>query len=342
MLSTSTHDTKRGEDARARLALLSEAADEWIQHVTAWSRILRARDSGSGDSAPPERNDEYAFYQLLFGAWPPEFSIGEPPDPAETDAFRMRLEGAMVKAMREAKVHTTWAAPNAAYEDAVLAFVRRALDASRTNPFFDSFASFEARFAPLGMRNSLVQAVLKLTVPGVPDIYQGAEIWDFSLVDPDNRRPVNFVLRRKLLDRLAELDNLAELMGKWQDGRIKLLIVSRLLQLRRQYPDLFASGSYASLSATGPASDRICAFGRTKNQVTIVVAASLYPIRTSLEEWGDSAIPVPEGDGDRWVNLLDDKKLKACAGVIGAAELFQTLPVAALVPERIFVARAEG
>jgi (1->4)-alpha-D-glucan 1-alpha-D-glucosylmutase len=135
--------------------------EEWVQHVGVWSRILRARNSGSGDNAPPERNDEYAFYQLLLGAWPPELSTGEPPDPAETDAFRMRLEGAMVKAMREAKVHTTWAAPDAAYEDAVLAFIRHALDASRTNPFLESFASFEARLAPLGMRNSLVQAVFE-------------------------------------------------------------------------------------------------------------------------------------------------------------------------------------
>jgi len=342
MLSTSTHDTKRGEDSRARLALLGEAAQEWIQHVAAWSRILRARNSGSGDSAPPRRNDEYAFYQLLFGAWPPELSTGGPPDPAETDAFRIRLEGAMVKAMREAKVDTSWAAPDAAYEDAVLAFIRYALDASRTNPFLESFASFAARFAPLGMRNSLVQAALKLTVPGVPDIYQGAEIWDFSLVDPDNRRPVNFALRRELLDRLAEPDDLAELMDKWQDGRIKLRIVSDLLKLRRQYPDLFASGSYAPLGATGPASDRICAFARAGNQATIVVAASLYPIRASLEEWGESAVPVPEGEGDRWVNLFTRNMLEGCAGAISAAELFQVLPVAVLVPERISVGCAEG
>jgi (1->4)-alpha-D-glucan 1-alpha-D-glucosylmutase len=342
MLSSSTHDTKRGEDTRARLALLGEAAEEWIQHVAVWSRILRARDSGSGHSAPPERNDEYAFYQLLFGAWPPELATGGPPDPAETDAFRMRLEGAMVKAMREAKVHTTWVAPDAAYEDAVLAFIRYALDASRTNRFLESFASFATRFAPLGMRNSLVQAVLKLTVPGVPDIYQGAEIWDFSLVDPDNRRPVNFELRCELLDRLAEPNDLAELMDKWQDGRIKLRIVSDLLQLRRQYPDLFAAGSYAPLSATGLANERICAFARAGNQATIVVAASLYPVRASLEGWGESALPVPEGEGDRWVNLLDSKKLRACAGAISAAELFQILRVAVLVPERISVPRAEG
>jgi (1->4)-alpha-D-glucan 1-alpha-D-glucosylmutase len=192
------------------------------------------------------------------------------------------------------------------------------------------------------MRNSLVQAVLKLTVPGVPDIYQGAEIWDFSLVDPDNRQPVNFVLRRELLDRLSEPDDLGELMDKWQDGRIKLRIVSSLLQLRRQYPDLFASGSYAPLSATGPAGNRICAFTRAGDQATIVVAASLYPIRASLEGWDGSAVPVPEGEGDRWVNLFDSKKLKGCAGAISAADLFPVLPVAVLVPESISIRRAEG
>ncbi|MGH7046801.1 MAG: malto-oligosyltrehalose synthase [Stellaceae bacterium] len=339
MLATSTHDTKRGEDTRARLAVLGEAAEEWTQQVATWSRILRARSSGSGNDAPPDRNDEYALYQLLFGAWPAELSIGAPLDPAAVDAFRVRLEGAMVKTMREAKLHTSWAAPETVYEDAVLAFIRYALDTSRANPFLESFATFAAHFAPLGIRNSLIQLVLKLTVPGVPDIYQGAELWDFSLVDPDNRRAVDFTLRRDLLDRPACLDGPASLLEQWHNGRIKLRVVCDLLRLRRAQPDLLAIGSYAALNATGPAADRICAFSRTLDAVSLVVAAALFPVRTSIEGWSDSGVPEPSGI-DRWVDLFDGRRIDARAGAFAAAELFEVLPIAVLVPERLYVGPA--
>jgi (1->4)-alpha-D-glucan 1-alpha-D-glucosylmutase len=335
LLATSTHDTKRGEDARARLAVLAEAAEEWAQQLALWSRILRARSSGSGDEAPPDRNEEYAFYQMLFGAWPPELCSGELPDPTAFAAFCLRLERAMVKAMREARIRTSWADPDATYEDAVLAFIRRALDVSRTNRFLESFAAFEARLAPLAMRNSLVQTVLKLTAPGIPDIYQGAELWDFSLVDPDNRRPVDFPLRRRLLNRLADCDDLGELIENWHDGRIKLRIVSRLLRLRRQHPVLFASGSYTALNATGPAGARVCAFARARDRSVIVVAASLFPIRASREGWGASTVPMPLDENGRWVNLLDGQTLDGRSSDFTAAELFRVLPVAVLAPERI-------
>jgi (1->4)-alpha-D-glucan 1-alpha-D-glucosylmutase len=335
MLCTSTHDSKLGEDTRARLAVLSEVAEEWTRHVAAWSRILRARSSGSGDDAPPDRNDEYAFYQLLLGAWPAGLCTAV--DAVEIDAFRLRLEGAMVKAMREAKIHTTWAAPDAGYENAVLSFIRHALDASRTNPFLESFVAFQARLAPLGMRNSLVQVVLKLTAPGVPDIYQGAELWDFSLVDPDNRRAVDFASRRKLIDRAADPDDPAALVEQWHDGQIKLRIVSKLLRLRREFPDLFAFGSYAAMNATGPAGDRICAFFRTRDQASIVVAAALFPHRTGLEGWGNSAVPMPLGNGDRWINLIDGRRIAACVDAFAAPELFHILPVAVLMPEWLWL-----
>jgi maltooligosyltrehalose synthase len=239
--------------------------------------------------------------------------------------------------MREAKNHTTWTAPDAGYENAVLSFVRHALDTSRTNPFLESFVAFQARLAPLGMRNSLVQVVLKLTAPGVPDIYQGAELWDFSLVDPDNRRAVDFGLRRNLLDRAAGVDDAAALMERWHDGEIKLRIVSELLRLRRQYPDFFAFGSYAALNATGPAGDRICAFIRACDQAAIVVAAALFPQRVSTEGWGESAVPMPAEEGGPWINLFDGRKIAAGAGALAAAELFQILPVAVLVPEWLWL-----
>jgi (1->4)-alpha-D-glucan 1-alpha-D-glucosylmutase len=202
-----------------------------------------------GRGCAPDRNDEYVFYQLLLGAWPAELSGGNS-DSAGVDAFRQRIEGAMVKAMREAKVHTTWATPNSAYEDAVLSFIRYALDTSRANAFLDSFSAFQARVAPFGVRNSLVQAVLKLTLPGVPDIYQGAELWDFSMVDPDNRRPVDYAARRHLRDAQAGGgENLSVLLEQWQDGAIKLRLTSDLLKLRQRSPGLFRNGSYDALNA---------------------------------------------------------------------------------------------
>ncbi|MCZ7660863.1 MAG: malto-oligosyltrehalose synthase [Xanthobacteraceae bacterium] len=328
MLASSTHDTKRGEDARARLAALPELAQDWAQQVPLWHRMLQARHAGSDAEAPPDRNDAYAFYQMLLGAWPVEFLAG-PPEAEAMAAFRDRMEGAMLKALREAKVHTTWAAPNPTYEDATLDFIRYALDASRPNAFLDSFAAFAARAAPLGLHNSLVQTVLKMTVPGVPDIYQGAELWDFSLVDPDNRRPVDYAARRALLDRDADgAADLADMMMAWHDGRIKLHLVRALLGLRRRLPELFASGSYEALNATGEAAERICAFARHHGEASVVVVASLFPTK-SADGWSDEAVPLPGDGAEPWTSLFDGRSF--ASGSVAAAELFGRLPVAVLV-----------
>jgi len=337
MLSTSTHDTKRGEDARVRLAVLSECAEEWTQRVTAWSRILRAGSSGSPQDTPPDRNDEYAFYQHLLGAWPMELSTGTVPEAAGLDAFRLRIESVMVKAMREAKVHTTWAAPNSVYEEAVLAFIRHALDVSRTNPFLESFVSFQARIAWLGMHNSLVQTVLKLTVPGTPDIYQGAELWDLSLVDPDNRRPADFLARhimlaagdKQTLDRHA----IDQLMVSWQDGGIKLRLIETLLKLRAVTPDLFRDSSYIALSPSGPAADRIYPFARQHGTMWLVVAVTLFPARAD-QTFADSSVALPDGIvNTMWRNILDGSEISVSEGLLAASELFATLPVAVLYLE---------
>jgi (1->4)-alpha-D-glucan 1-alpha-D-glucosylmutase len=333
MLSTSTHDTKRGEDTRARLAVISEMPDEWAQQVRLWSRMLRARSAGSPEDAPPDRNDEYVFYQLLLGAWPAELSPGKL-DPAGVDAFRLRIEGAMTKAMREAKVHTTWAAPNAAYEDAVMGFIRYALDTSCTNAFLESFSGFQRRAAALGARNSLVQTVLKLTVPGVPDIYQGAELWDFSMVDPDNRRPVDYEARHSLLKaEESGRGDLAELLATWRDGRIKLRLITDLLALRQRAPELFSSGSYDALSASGPQADRVCAFSRSVGDSTFVVAASLFPGKADAPDgWTDTAVPLPGAtDGQRWKDLFSGREVAVNNGSVTAQELFAVLPVSVLV-----------
>jgi (1->4)-alpha-D-glucan 1-alpha-D-glucosylmutase len=322
MLASSTHDTKRGEDARARLAVISELAPDWAQQVPVWHRMLQARHAGSEAEAPPDRNDAYAFYQMLLGAWPLELLDGTP-DADAMAVFRERIEGAMIKALREAKVHTTWAAPNATYEDAVRDFIRYALDVSRPNAFLESFAGFVARVAPLGMHNSLVQTVLKLTVPGVPDIYQGAELWDFSLVDPDNRRPVDYATRRNLL--AAEDTEIAQ---TW-DGRLKLRFARDLLRLRRQHPDLFGLGSYEALAATGISTERIVAFARQHGGTSLLVAAALFPAREMT--WSDEQI-VSGQDQERWTSLLDGREITARQGALAAADLFATLPVAVLMP----------
>ncbi len=325
MLATSTHDTKRGEDARARLAVLSELAGEWSQQVPIWHRMLQARHAGSDGEAPPDRNDAYALYQMLLGAWPLALLNGAPDADAMTQ-FRERIEGAMIKAMREAKVHTTWVAPNAAYEDAMLDIIRYALDTSRPNAFLDSFTGFVARVAPLGAQNSLIQTVLKLTVPGVPDIYQGAELWDFSLVDPDNRRPVDYASRRTLLDDEGEL---AQMRDSWADGRIKLRLVRELLRLRAQQPDLFAHGSYEALTASGAAAERIIGFARQHADASLVVAAALFQAREMT--WSDEQITLGSDQAERWTSVLDGRMVTARDGALAAADLFGALPVAVLM-----------
>ncbi|HUO21583.1 MAG TPA: malto-oligosyltrehalose synthase, partial [Caulobacteraceae bacterium] len=192
MLASSTHDTKRGEDARARLAVLSEIPEDWGRRTQAWSRLLRARLGDVEGLGAPDRNDEYLFYQTLLGSWPVELLGGNEGDSAALAAYADRVKGALVKSMREAKIHSTWSAPNEAYEAAMLDLAALALDPARSGAFLADFSAFAGEIAALGARNSLAQTVLKLTAPGVPDTYQGAELWDLSLVDPDNRRAVDY------------------------------------------------------------------------------------------------------------------------------------------------------
>jgi (1->4)-alpha-D-glucan 1-alpha-D-glucosylmutase len=334
MLGTSTHDTKRGEDTRARLAVLSELPEEWAQQVQTWSRLLRARRGDVEGSAPPDRNDEYLFYQLLVGTCPVELLAGEP-DPAALRDYAERVKGAMVKSLREAKMHSTWAAPNAAYEEAVLSFVGDALDPNRAKIFLSLFLAFTARVAQLGARNSLVQAVLKLTLPGVPDLYQGTELWDLSMVDPDNRRPVNYSLRARLLDEvLAELaadrcGAMRRYADSWFDARFKLAVIATLLDYRRGRHELFEGGGYEGLKVEGADADRICAFLRSRDDALLLCAVTRFPVIGIAEE---GALVVPEGlHCSRWVDLLTGVE-HAAGRPLDARKLFSMLPAAVLVP----------
>lgn len=335
MLCSATHDTKRGEDTRARLAALSELPEEWQRQVQAWSRILRARRGDLEGQAPPDRNDAYLFYQLLLGAWPVELLDG-PLGQDALEELKERLKGAMTKSVREAKLHSSWTAPDSAYEEATHSFVDDALDTERSGAFLDLFRPFAARIAELGAANSLVQTVLKLTSPGMPDTYQGAELWDLSLVDPDNRRPVDYALRRQRLDEVqAALEKdragaMRSFFENWQDARFKLATIRTLLHDRRQRPSLYAEGSYAPLWAAGPDEERICAFARSHGGDRLVVIAARFPGRGQVVQ---ATLP-PEGlaGAGRFCDLLTGRTGMVGEGGLEMADVLVDLPVAVLVP----------
>ncbi|WP_395014702.1 malto-oligosyltrehalose synthase [Dongia sp.] len=247
MLATATHDTKRGEDHRARLAVLSELAEEWRAQAIRWSGQYPAPDPAVG----------LMIWQTVVGAWPPDFDAA---------AFHQRLETWLVKALREAKQRTAWDDPDEGYERACKGYLAYLFDPMRG--FLAEAAALVEKIAPAGIRNSLAQTVLRLTMPGVPDLYQGTEFWDFSLVDPDNRRPVDFAVRAS---GLAEGADLALLLKEWRDGRIKQAVIARLLAFRRRHAALFAEGSYEPLAVSGERADRLIAFARRRSGEALIV-----------------------------------------------------------------------
>ena len=249
----------------------------------------------------------------------------------------------MVKSLREAKLRSTWDSPNATYEEAMLGFVRDALDNARPNAFLTAFLPFQERIARLAVRNSLVKTVLKLTLPGMPDFYQGAELWDLSLVDPDNRRPVDYAKRIELLEEVAALlernrhTAILDMLEDWRDGRIKLAVIAILLAHRRDRPKLFAEGRYEPLIATGPRADQICAFARCHEEDALVVAAARFPVRCQAEpDWTGTEIPWPRALGGQthWRDLFSGRVVERLGEGIGAAAAMGDMPVAVLVPAR--------
>jgi (1->4)-alpha-D-glucan 1-alpha-D-glucosylmutase len=328
MLATATHDTKRGEDARARLAALSEVPEEWRRQVTSWSRLVRARLGDVEGGAPPDRDDEYMFYQMLIGSWP--FELLEAPTAKGLESYRNRLHGALEKALREGKQRSNWAAPNREYEAAMHAFVQEALRAE--GGFLTSFLPFVERIARLGVQNSLVQTALKLMAPGVPDIYQGCEFWDLSLVDPDNRRAVDYREREaalaKLAPRLGRDKDHAELLGSlctaWRDGRIKLAVTALLLALRRDCAELFARGDYLPIEMAGENADWALGFVRTLGDRRLAVLAARFPAhREQKPDWRARA-QMPEGE---WYDVIRARPFQASAPL---SEWLGLLPFAIL------------
>jgi (1->4)-alpha-D-glucan 1-alpha-D-glucosylmutase len=343
MLATSTHDTKRGEDARARLAALSEFPQEWARQIPVWSRILRGPGVSTEQAVEllePDRNDEYLLYQVLLGSWPSELLEEQHCQGEALKAYSDRVRATMLKSMREARVYTSWAFPNARYEDSMSALIDAALSGGRAGAFLASFLPFAREVAHIGARNSLIQTVVKLTAPGVPDIYNGSELWDFSMVDPDNRRPVDYAIRARLL---AEIDSashadqgpeLAEWLREWPDGRIKLAVTRTLLHHRAEFSELYRIGQYLPLTASGPRAEQFGAYLRHHANQTVLIAFARHPRQFSTGSFDDDTVlPLPESLAGRpWREILTDSAVTASDRLL-PARLFAHLPVAVLVAD---------
>jgi (1->4)-alpha-D-glucan 1-alpha-D-glucosylmutase len=346
MLATSTHDSKRSEDVRARINVLSELAGEWREHLARWRRLNRRKKRRVGERWAPSANDEYLLYQALVGAWPLEAM-----DEGGLGTFRERIKDYMLKAIREAKVHTSWINPNTDYEQAVVDFVGALLASMNGNPFLNDFVLFQKRIARLGMFNSLSQVLLKLTSPGVPDLYQGNEIWDFSLVDPDNRRPVDYTRREALLQELDTFTNVADselairaraLVDNMEDGRIKLYVTWRLLDLRQQYTHTFRDGNYTPLEIYGANAEHLCAFARGQDPAMAISVAPRWLARLSGTEaapplgkvWQDTWIQKPPQSDRRFVNVFTGEEVKTeqrdGKAVLPVVAVLANVPVAVL------------
>ena len=295
LLATSTHDTKRSEDVRARIVAISQVPDLWRRSLQRWGVANRRWKRTINDVEAPDANEEYLLYQTLLGTWPMR-ATGEP-EPVPSAEYVERIQAYMAKALHEAKINTSWIQPNEEWDVAVGTFVAKILDPSARNKFLPIFLPVAQEIARLGAVNSLTQTLLKLTSPGVPDIYQGTEIWDYSLVDPDNRRPVDYAHRREMLDALpgATPDELKE---KWLDGRIKLFLTQRVLRFRREHAELFQRGEYLPLRASGIFAECCVGFARHLAGEWIAVIAPRLSSRVGFppigELWRDTAIELPE------------------------------------------------
>ena len=344
--ASSTHDTKRSEDVRARISVLSEVPELWEAHVTGWAELNRAHKRDDEGRPVPDAGDEYLLYQTLVGAWP----LGAAEDQAHQD-FVARVQAYMEKATREAKEHTSWIEPNAAYDAGLGEFVAAILDRGASAAFLDDLARLHPLVARMGMVNSLAQTLVKLAAPGVPDVYQGQELWDFSLVDPDNRRPVDYEVRRRLLRELrAAMENedpraLARgLVETWEDGRIKMYLTHRALALRSALPELFRDGEYLPLDTAGERAEHVFAFARRGGGAEVVavvprLVATLMRDRgfalPAAQDWRGTRVAGGGGVlAGRWRNVLTGEELEGGTdGELAVDELLGSFPVALL--ERI-------
>jgi (1->4)-alpha-D-glucan 1-alpha-D-glucosylmutase len=336
--TTSTHDTKRSEDVRARINVLSEIPEEWEGHLIRWQEWNQPKKTEVNGMLVPEPNTEMLLYQTLLGAWP--LSADEVSD------FKERLKSYMVKAVREAKVYTDWSSPNSEYEGALTAFVESILENSGQNEFLADFLRFQKQIAFYGALNSVAQVLLKVTSPGVPDFYQGTEVWDFSLVDPDNRRPVDFRKRMELLAGLIRQEAggqqslFPEMLNSWADGRLKLYVTCKALNARSSCRQVFLEGQYIPLQADGPRQENVAAFMRYSGGTWVLVVVPRLLTRlvgvgtmpVGREVWGDDRLLLPGSVPERWLNVFTGETLKisGAGGRLPLSSVLSICPVALL------------
>jgi len=336
--ATATHDTKRGEDIRARLSVLSEIPKEWERNIRTWSRINRLKKREVKGRRVPDSNDEYFLYQTLIGAFPFDESDCLP--------FVDRMKEYTVKAVREAKVHTAWLKPDSDYENAFVSFVEDILDLNEGNPFLHEFLPFQRKVSYYGIFNSLSQTLIKIASPGVPDFYQGTELWDLNLVDPDNRRPVDFARRMSFLSGIQErcgsdvLNLIKELLRTREDGRIKLFLTNRALLLRRESSEIFQKGAYVSIEPAGKYRDHVIAFARNLPDKWVLAIAPRF-LTTLIDEgklplgekvWHDTHIPLLDGMPHLWKNGITDQFIKV-GDRLRMGDVLEHFPVALLISE---------
>lgn len=342
--STATHDAKRGEDVRTRIDVISEFPGAWARAFGRWSRYNKSKKREVDERLAPDTNDEYFIYQTLLGTWPLE-DFDDTSDGNETlrATYAERIEAYLRKAMREAKVHSSWANPNLEYEDATLTFTKRIIDHSTKSIFLTDFLPLAANVAHIGAFSSLSQTVLKFTAPGIPDLYQGTELWDYSLVDPDNRQPVDYEKRISMLKDLRnesatrDVDAfVGELVASWPDGRIKMYLTWKLLQLRQERRDSFLEGGYLPLETSGMYAEHICAFAR--DRIIVIVPRLLGTLMGPLlqppigEFWNDTRVTLPNAYAYR--NIFTGARIEPTESMTGPqidlSEIFARLPVAVL------------
>ncbi|MEY2542334.1 MAG: (1-_4)-alpha-D-glucan 1-alpha-D-glucosylmutase [Verrucomicrobiota bacterium] len=332
LLATSTHDTKRSEDVRARMVAISEMPQAWRRSIQRWRFVNRRWKKRIDDAQAPDGNEEYLLYQTLLGTWPIN-ATGQ----AEQEVGREyieRIQAYMSKALNEAKLNTSWIQPNEEWLGATREFVARILESSPKNKFLPAFCPVAEEVARLGAVNSLSQTLLKLASPGVPDIYQGCEVWNFSLVDPDNRRPVDYQHRREKLASLKEAKP-EELWQNWPDGRIKMFLTNRLLRFRREHVDLFRRGNYLPMVASGIFADCVVSFAREFNGQWIVVIAPRLTSRLGFppigDKWKDTMVALPESFSlEKPRDVFTGREFSWQDRQVQLADAFSILPFAAI------------
>ncbi|MCG6538514.1 malto-oligosyltrehalose synthase [Pseudomonas sp. KSR10] len=334
LLATATHDHKRGEDTRARMTVISERAEWFAAKVRHWRQLAYGQRQELAEGPAPSAGDEMLLFQILLGSWPLDMDAN---DREAVEAYGERIIKWHEKAVREAKLRSTWTDPNSEYEGACQQYIRALLLDEQCKTLRTEIAAAATELAPAGALNSLTQTLLRMTTPGVPDLYQGADYWDFSLVDPDNRRPVDFDRRRATFDLHAQP---AELLTNWKDARLKQWLIARTLELRRQQPRLFTEGRYLPLKVEGEHADRLIAFARELDGTWLIVvaarlASSLLADSPSpqipAERWGDTVVQLPDAlSGHAMERLFDGMTVTPKQAGVRVTEILQSLPLALL------------